>query len=146
MAKSCTVTVTKSAEWRFRRYYSSLQHVYVIIVINYLYTLSIIQFATVVRVINTYNQTHTHPTPPPKNYSNKDKVSLILKMCLGILMLMFKYILHSTVKYFHFTRKLHISLKNNENNISEIIIFALSYLLHLKLFDLSSKRSFYDYL
>lgn len=67
-------------------------------------------------------------------------------MCLGILMLMFKYILYGTVKYLRFTRKLHISLENNENNITERIIFALLYLLHVKLVDLSSKWSFYDYL
>lgn len=67
-------------------------------------------------------------------------------MCLGILMLMFKYILHGTVKYLHFTHKLHISLENNENNITERIIFALVYFLYVKPVDLSSKWSFYDYL
>lgn len=122
MAKRYTVTVTNPTACRFRRYYSSLQHDDVIIVnYNYLYTLSIIPSATVIRVINNY----TPPPSPQKPYSNKDKVSLTLKMCLGILMLMFKYILYGTVKYLHFTCKLHISLENNENNTTERIIFAL---------------------
>lgn len=54
MAKSCTVKVTNPAACKFRRYYSSLQHVDVITVnYNRLYTLLIIPSVTVVRVINT---------------------------------------------------------------------------------------------
>lgn len=67
-----------------------------------------------------------------------------MKICLGILMLMLKYILYGTVKYLQVTHKLHISLENNEKNIIERIIFALLYLLHVRLVDLSSKWSFYD--
>lgn len=63
MAKRYTVTVTNPTACRFRRYYSSLQHDDVIIVnYNYLYTLSIIPSATVIRVINNYTPPH-----PPKN-------------------------------------------------------------------------------
>lgn len=77
MAKSCTLMVTNPTACRFRRYYSSLQHVDVIIVnYNDLYTLPMIPSATVVRVINTYNQTHPHPTPPQKLIQTKKKYSL----------------------------------------------------------------------